>query len=156
MGQAPENVEPHGAATTAFNGSALRCPPAVLPERLASSAQFQELFDSVASSVSKERGKEDKLECVTVVIPSEEVGNAVLVEEAVEEVVTTELPMEDDEEVHMVHPSSPLSDTENMKNDPYSDYGYESLDSPHSDISSDTSMTCMWTDNFSNLFPNLV
>ena len=87
-------------------------------------------------------------QCITIIVPSaDDMSDCVILGEAVQEVSTSCYlsPSCKDE------PLSPRSDL--MESIP-SDYGYESLDSPHSDVSS-TDMSDLWNESFSQLFPNL-
>lgn len=103
-----------------------------------------------------------------IVTPSE---NDVCIEEAVQEVVTCETdvslsPVCKDEPIydtlspssHLTVPSSPglyeNFDYLKMENAP-SESGYESVDSPHSEISGPEDLNNMWNECFSELFPSL-
>jgi len=88
-------------------------------------------------------------ECITIIVPSkDDNSDCVVLGEAVQEVTTSSYltPACKDE------PLSPSSDV--MDTVP-SDCGYESLDSPHSDVSSTDMMSDLWNESFSQLFPNL-
>jgi len=86
-------------------------------------------------------------DCITIIVPTQDESDCVILEEAVQEVTTTSylMPTFKDE------PLSPRSDiTDAVK----SDYGYESFGSPHSDISTSEPTSDLWNESFTQLFPN--
>lgn len=117
---------------------------------------------------------DESTQTVTIIVPHE---GGMLVEEAVQEVVTTE----DDTDSEMLiqdckdEPVSPCSSNSSdvissdssfyMQTEspvvchteaPLSDCGYESLDSPQSEISATECVSDLWNECFTELFPNLV
>ncbi|KAK3910636.1 X-box-binding protein 1 [Frankliniella fusca] len=99
--------------------------------------------DILASALSDALAPED---CITIIVPTPDESDCIILEDAVQEVTTSYLmPSFKDE------PLSPKSDiTDAVK----SDCGYESFGSPHSDISSSEAMSDLWNDSFTQLFPN--
>ncbi|PSN47122.1 hypothetical protein C0J52_14493 [Blattella germanica] len=86
---------------------------------------------------------------LTILVPSED---SVCLEEAVQEVATSA------ESLSPV-PSSPQmyeATDGSFKVETASDCGYESLDSPQSEISSSADLSDLWNESFSQLFPTLV
>lgn len=104
---------------------------------------------------------------VTIILPDED---GVCVEEAVQEVVTSEESEMTDCEAPVSpyassltasSPRSPMSNYEFSnylikKDSSLSDCGYESLDSPQSEVSCTDGVSNLWNDYFSDIFPALV
>jgi len=99
--------------------------------------------DILASALSDAFAPDD---CITIIVPTQDKSDCVILEEAVQEVTTSLLmPTFKDE------PLSPRSDVTDAVR---SDCGYESFGSPHSDISSSETMSDLWNDSFTQLFPS--
>nr|CAD7265104.1 unnamed protein product [Timema shepardi] len=107
---------------------------------------------------------DDVNETITITLPCEGI---VCVEDAVQEVVTSESCEVFEEAVsplfrdtHSPIPHSPLlytiDDIAVKKGATFSDCGYESLDSPYSEDSTNCGLTDLWNESFSDLFPSLI
>nr|CAD7453960.1 unnamed protein product [Timema tahoe] len=99
--------------------------------------------------------RDDVNEIITITLPCK---GMVCVEDAVQEVVTSELgeavsPLFSD--THSPIPHSPLLYTPGDIAT-FSDCGYESLDSPYSEDSTNSGLTDLWNESFSDLFPSLI
>lgn len=99
--------------------------------------------DILASALNNAFSPDD---CITIIVPTQDESDCVILEEAVQEVTTSSylMPSFKDE------PLSPRSDISAVK----SDCGYESFGSPHSDVSSSEAMSDLWNESFTQLFPN--
>nr|CAD7399035.1 unnamed protein product [Timema cristinae] len=108
--------------------------------------------------------RDDVNETITITLPCK---GMVCVEDAVQEVVTSESCEMFEEAVspifsdtHSPVPHSPLlyttDDIAVKKGATFSDCGYESLDSPYSQDSTNCGLTDLWNESFSNLFPSLI
>lgn len=99
--------------------------------------------DILASAFNSAFSPDD---CITIIVPTQDESDCVILEEAVQEVTTSSYlvpPFKDE-------PLSPRSDISAVK----SDCGYESFGSPHSDVSSSEAMSDLWNESFTQLFPN--